>query len=140
MADSMRVHGMEAVVILATDGLPTSPSGESSECVSEKFVQALRQLQSLPVWIVVRLCTDDQEVVDFYNSLHQALELPLEVLDDLFNEAKEIYKHNRWLNYCLPLHRCRELGYQHRIFDLLDERPLTKDEVVEFCSLLLGTE
>ncbi len=34
----------------------------------------------------------------------------------------------------------REIGYQHRIFDLLDERPLNKDEVKEFCSLLLGAE
>jgi hypothetical protein len=140
MADSMRVHGLEAVVILATDGLPTSPSGETSENVSREFAQALQHLQGLPVWIVVRLCTDDPEVVDFYNSLDKALELPLEVLDDFFDEAKEISRHNRWLNYCLPLHRCRELGYQHRIFDLLDERPLNKDEVAEFCSLLFGPE
>jgi len=45
---------------------------------------------------------------------------------------------NKWLNYALPLHRCREMGYQHRIFDLLDERLLNKDELVEFLRLLLG--
>ena len=34
----------------------------------------------------------------------------------------------------------REIGYHHRIFDLLDERSLNKDEVKEFCSVLLGSE
>lgn len=38
----------------------------------------------------------------------------------------------------LPLHRCREMGYHHRIFDLLDERLLSKDELHTFLQLLFG--
>ncbi len=34
----------------------------------------------------------------------------------------------------------REIGYPHRIFDLLDERALNKDEIREFCELLFGNE
>jgi hypothetical protein len=34
----------------------------------------------------------------------------------------------------------REIGYQHRVFDLLDERPLNKDEIREFCELLFGPD
>ena len=45
---------------------------------------------------------------------------------------------NKWLNYALPLHRVREMGYQHRIMDLLDERLLNKDELREFLTLLFG--
>ena len=30
------------------------------------------------------------------------------------------------------------MGYNHRIFDLLDERALNRDELVEFLTLLLG--
>ena len=64
--------------------------------------------------------------------------MPLEVIDDFFGEAEEIHKVNKWLNYGLPLHRCREMGYHHRIFDLLDERLLNKDELLEFVRLLFG--
>ena len=51
-----------------------------------------------------------------------------------------MHRHNPWLNYTLALHRCREFGYHHRIFDLIDERPLTKEEVQEFCILLFGKD
>ena len=136
----MRRKGLEAVVVLATDGLPTSPEGDTSEAINNEFVQALQYLQSLPVWVVVRLCTDDPAVVKFYNELDSILELPLEVLDDFKAEAKEINQYNKWLNYAMPLHRCRELGYHQRIFDLLDERALNKDEIKEFATLLFGED
>lgn len=61
----------------------------------------------------------------------------MEVLDDFLEESKEVYQHNPWLNYALPLHRLREMGYHDRVFDLLDERPFTTEELREFCSVLL---
>jgi len=60
------------------------------------------------------------------------------VLDDYSSEASEIYKHNKWLNYGLPLHRMREMGCNDRLFDLLDERPLTVGEIRDFCVILFG--
>jgi hypothetical protein len=66
---SLRAKGQEAVVVLATDGLPSNAYGESSESVLRDFLIALKALQSLPVWIVIRLCTDDKQVVNYYNSL-----------------------------------------------------------------------
>jgi hypothetical protein len=137
--DVLRSRGQQAVVVLATDGLPSNEYGESPDSVKKEFAVALKSLQSLPVWIVVRLCTDNGDVVDYFNDLDAVLELPLEVIDDFFDEAQEIHKANRWLNYGLPLHRCREMGYNHRIFDLLDERLLNKDELKQFLTLLLGT-
>jgi len=134
----LRSAGQKAVIILATDGLPSDDYGKSGEHTKNEFINALRGLQSLPVWVVVRLCTDDNEVVEYYNDLDKILELPLEVIDDFLGEAAEIYAANKWLNYALPLHRCREMGYQHRIFDLLDERLLNKDELLEFLTLLFG--
>lgn len=71
MEQQLRERGQEAVVVLATDGLPSNQYGESSDAVLREFLIALKALQSLPVWIVIRLCTDDSKVVDYYNSLDQ---------------------------------------------------------------------
>lgn len=138
MEEQLRSSGTKVVIVLATDGLPTDPVGYSNSTVQEQFVNAMRSLEGLPVWIVVRLCTDEEAVVDFWNNLDNQLELNLEVLDDFVAEAEEVYQHNKWLTYGLPLHRMREMGFHHRIFDLLDERKLSKDELREFCVILFG--
>jgi hypothetical protein len=137
MSPELNANGTRVAIILATDGLPTDEHGYNNSAVQQEFVQALRGLESLPVWVVIRLCTDEQSVCDFYNSLDDQLELSLEVLDDFLEEAEEVYEHNPWLNYALPLHRLREMGYHNRVFDMVDERPLTHQEVKDFCSLLL---
>mmetsp|Transcript_24760 Transcript_24760/g.23789 ORF Transcript_24760/g.23789 Transcript_24760/m.23789 type:complete len:98 (-) Transcript_24760:381-674(-) len=36
------------------------------------------------------------------------------------------------------MHRIRELGYHDRLFDLIDERPLTKGEIRDFICLIFG--
>ena len=135
MADILKSAGQKAVVVIATDGTPTDESGYATDFVTDAFVKALRQLLDLPVWVVrvrvrvrwvvVRLCTDDEEVVDFYNSLDDNLELDIEVLDDYVGEAEEVYAVNPWLNYGLPLHRMRESGFNERAFDFIDQRGLT---------------
>jgi len=94
----------------------------------------------LPVWLVIRLCTDEDDVVDFYNSLDDQLELSMDVLDDICAEAEEVYEHNAFLNYALPLHRMREMGYHDRVLDMIDERKLTRGELRELCMLLFGED
>ena len=138
-----RQKGEKVALVIATDGLPTDDEGHASFLENQQFVAALKSLwkastTSGSIWIVIRLCTDDPEVVSFYNSLDDELEFPLEVLDDFLSEAKEVYSVNSWINYALPLHRIRESGYRHYLLDLIDERPLTIGELKEFCSLLFG--
>jgi len=140
MEASLRSNGTKVAIVIATDGTPTDAQGYASESIQNSFVNALKALEGLPVWIVVRLCTDDDSVVDYWNNLDSRLELSLEVLDDFVSEAKEIHEHNKWLNYGLPIHRMRELGFYHRLFDLLDERKLSKDELTEFFRILFGNE
>jgi len=132
--------GRRVAIVIATDALPTDEQGVAGDAATEEFVEALRALEGFPVWIVVRLCTDEKDVVDFYNELDDQLELSMEVLDDFVGEAKNVYQHNKWLNYALPLHHSREMGFYHRLFDILNERPLTRDELKDFFALLFGEE
>jgi hypothetical protein len=140
MRDELVANGQKAVVVLATDGVPTNRFGEDSQHTRNDFKRALQSLEGLPLWLVIRLCTDDDEVVNFYNEIDSQLEFSLDVLDDFFAEAREVYEHNKWLNYALPLHRMREMGFFHKLFDLLDERPFTRDEIKEFVLLLFGSD
>jgi len=125
-------------VVLATQGLPTNEKGEGGPSVIQHFVQTLRSLEGLPVWVVVRLCTDDEQVFDFYNSLDSQFNLPYDVLDDYFGESLEVYLRNPWLTYALPLHRFREFGFKITVLDTIDERALTKAEVRDLCCLLFS--
>ena len=135
---TLRANGTKVSIVLATDGTPTDSQGHATDGIKRQFVDALRSLEGLPVWLVIRLCTDDDTVVDFWNGLDNQLELSLEVLDDFAAEAQEVHEHNKWLNYGLPIHRIREKGFHHRLFDLLDERRLSIDELREFFRILFG--
>ena len=50
-------------MVIATDGKPTD--GDLGEM--------LQTFKNLPVWIVVRLCTDNDKVVDYWNDLDGTL-------------------------------------------------------------------
>jgi hypothetical protein len=80
MESVLRSTGGKVAIVLATDGLPTDARGYSNPTVKQQFVDTLRSLEGLPVWIVVRLCTDADEVVQYWNDLDEQLELSLEVL------------------------------------------------------------
>ena len=135
-------RGQIATLIIVTDGIPTDEFGEEGEFVKNEFMDILQEFSNLPVWIVIRLVTDDDRVIDFYNSIDEYFanldcDLNVDVLDDWINEAKEVYEHNPWLTYALPLHLCRESGTTFGEFDTLDERPLSLKELQDMCTFLL---
>jgi len=127
------------ILVIATDGMPTSQfSGQTTTRDKQDFVRALRALSCLDVHIVLRLCTDDDAVVEYYGQVDNELEIELEVLDDLESEAREIVSEgNGWVTYSPLLHRIREMGCFWKIMDLLDERPLKFPEVHMLTSMLL---
>ena len=115
----LRAKGQKACVIIATDG-------ESSD---GNIVEAMAPLKDLPVWVVVRLCTDDERIGNYWNKVDDQLEVSIDVLDDLNGEAAEVYEHNPWLTYGEPLQRLREFGISIKEIDMLDEKKLSPDEM-----------
>lgn len=117
LAPELRAAGQKAAVIIATDG----------EASDGDLRHALAPLKDLPASLLLRLCTDDPRVVNYWNQVDADLELNMDVIDDFRGEAAEVSKHNPWLTYGEPLHRLRESGLG--ILDALDERALSPDDV-----------
>ncbi len=122
----LRASGQKACIIIATDG--ESSDGDVAE--------ALKPLKDLPAWVVVRLCTDEDKVANYWCTIDNILELNVDVLDDLYGEAQEVHAVNPWLTYGEPLHRMREFGVSLKEMDLLDEALLTKEQLKKMCKLM----
>ena len=125
--------GAQSHEVSLSDSQIIATDGESSD---GDVAEALRPLQNLPVWVVVRLCTDDDKIVNYWNNIDKVLELDMDVLDDLFGEAAEVYENNKWLAYGEPMHRLREFGIPVKEIDLLDESVLSLDQIRCFCQMM----
>eukprot|EP00928_Gymnodinium_smaydae_P043533 TRINITY_DN29145_c0_g1_i1.p1 TRINITY_DN29145_c0_g1~~TRINITY_DN29145_c0_g1_i1.p1 ORF type:complete len:416 (-),score=48.55 TRINITY_DN29145_c0_g1_i1:442-1647(-) len=131
--------GKRILFSIMTDGLPTSPNcGKTYDKDKTQFVNELRRLTAeFNLFVVIRLATDEDAVVDYYNKIDEEMELPLDILDDLKGEADEVREcGNGWFVYTPLLHRLREGGLFENIFDLLDERALKTPEIAKLMELL----
>eukprot|EP01006_Ploeotia_vitrea_P046618 TRINITY_DN67042_c0_g1_i2.p1 TRINITY_DN67042_c0_g1~~TRINITY_DN67042_c0_g1_i2.p1 ORF type:complete len:330 (-),score=14.24 TRINITY_DN67042_c0_g1_i2:109-1098(-) len=128
MESQLRANGHKAAVIICTDG----------EASDGDVAAALKPLHQLPVWVVLRLCTDEDAVVNYWNGIDSQLELDLEILDDLTSEAKEVNEKNNWFTYGEPLHLLRQFGINIKELDMLDESTLTPDQIRDVCAIIFG--
>jgi hypothetical protein len=129
IAGTLRQNSQRVVVVIATDG--ESSDGDITAC--------LRPLERLPVYLVIRLCTDDPKIVDYWNTIDASLELDMDVLDDFASESEEIMSVNNWITYGEPLHRFREFGSHIKELDVLDEASLSIDQMMNTVSMILDT-
>ena len=142
IAPALRESGKVAAVVIWTDGKPSEPN---------RFAQALRELQSLPTIITVRLCTNSDQVLEYYDRLDSrsaaqatqgagTMRSVLDVLDDLSSEAREVAKVHPWITYAAPLHMLREFGMPNPVFDRLDEYKMTPEQMRDVLHSLIGDE
>jgi hypothetical protein len=108
------------VIIILTDGSPDGPR--------EDFIDAIRAITALGAEVIVRLCTDNDEVEEFYNSAEEENELGMDVILNYEAECEEVMSHNGWLNYTRALHFMREFGALPFPFSEVDSRALTPVE------------
>lgn len=135
-ATDLARNNQQVILILVTDGLPTNLMGRLDH---NQLVAEFRRLNAeLPVMCVVRLCTDDNEVAEFYNEIDSEVELQLDIVDDMMSEAHECYKAgNYFFSYSPLIQLIREGGSYLKVLDVLDERLLTPMEVALLCQLLV---
>lgn len=96
----LRASNRIAMLIIMTDG-------ESSDgCI----IDVLKELEGFPLQIIIRICTDEIEITEYWHHISAQLDLEIYVLDDLKSEATVVKKCNPWLTYGEPLHLLREFG------------------------------
>ena len=126
IAPELNSRGQKACLMIATDG----------EATDGDIMEAMAPLQDLPVYVVIRLCTDDAKVLGYWNEIDKNLELQLDVLDDLSGEAKEVSHHNGWLTHGEPLQRLREFGSSSSELDMLDEQTAGLEQIRVICEYM----
>jgi hypothetical protein len=126
VADELRSKGQLACLVIASDG----------EATDGRLAKVMRALKDLPVWVVVRLCTNDPVIIQYWNDIDQELELNMDVLDDFHGEGVEVKTLNPWLNYGEPLHRMREFGVHIKELDLLDEQACEIAQVRQIAAVM----
>lgn len=84
-------------VIICTQGVPTDENGKKGPAVLKDYLKSLSSLASVPVKVVFRICTDDEDVLEFYNTVDAKIEC--DVLDDFWGEV-----YTRFLTSLTNLH------------------------------------
>ena len=123
----LRANGQKAIVVIATDG----------EASDGNVTAALKPLERLPVLLILRLCTNDEKVVKYWNDVDRQLEVEVDVLDDLCADALQVFGVNPWLTYTDSLHKMREFGAAIKEMDLIDESKLSSEQMRTMVGILL---
>ena len=85
-ADILRKKNEFISVMICTHGIPTDEHGKCNQRVLKEFKDSLEELSYLPVRIMIRLATDNDQVLDFYAALDANSDV--DVLDDFWGEVR----------------------------------------------------
>ena len=128
MEHELRASGKIALLIIATDG----------ESTDGNVADMLKPLEGLPLQLIIRMCTDEKEISEYWHGISASVDIDIRVLDDVEAEAVEVVNNNAWLTYGEPLHRAREFGVMVPAIDVLGDRLLSRMEIKVVCETLLS--
>lgn len=121
-------RGQKVSITIFTDG----------QASDGDLARVLNKFAHMPVWCVVRLCTNEDAVNDYWSGIDDNIELQMDVLDDIKGEALEVTRLNPWLTYGPALHLLRESGCHVKELDRLDESRLQPGEIHRVVPIVLG--
>ena len=119
LEEDLYAAGKIAVVVIVTDGQSSDGS----------LAEAMKPLEGLPVALIVRLCTTNRDIINYWQVLDAEIDLDCLILNDCAIEAARIQKFNSWLTYGEALLRVREFGVDMPILDSLDFTELSQSEI-----------
>lgn len=135
MLPAAKAQSKKFIIVIATDG-----EDDANKTDPDAIIKALKPLEREPVWVVIRLCTDEPNIVDYWNRVDENLELNIDIIDDFASEALEVHLFNPWITYGLPLHQLREAGITLKEFDTMDEAPLTNQAKWSYITKLIDAD
>ena len=97
-------------------------------------------LEGLPLQVIIRVCTLEQTVIDYWQNINAQLDIDIHVLQNINTEASECHDNNPWLSYTDTLQYAREFGLGVPEINALTERQLTRREIHTLAKLLLTEE
>ena len=78
LSNDLVAEGKKVAIIIATDG----------EATDGNLKEVMQPLLNLPCYIIVRLCTNQEDVVKYWNDLKKEIEVPMEIIDDVIGEVR----------------------------------------------------
>lgn len=126
MEDELRATNKIAVLIIMTD----------CESTDGNIIDVLKRLEGLPLQIIIRICSDESHITEYWQNINAQLDLDIDVLGQVKTEALVVIENNNWLTYGEALHRLREFGVVVPAINNLDLRQLSKQEIRTLSQIL----
>ena len=93
------------------------------------IAKTLKEIQGFDVSITIRLFTDDEKSITYWNNINKDLEIKLDIINSYFNEIIKVKKYNPKLNYTTYFHKLREYGVIDPRFHHIDQISLSKYDI-----------
>ena len=127
MEGRLRKSNRNALIFVMTDG--TSSDGD--------VANALRPLVGFPVQIIIKIFTDEKEIIDYWHEVNSNLNLDITILKNVKDVAGACARKNSWLTYGEPLLLLRGFGVKIPGLDVMSYRQLNRDRIKDVCHILL---